>query len=679
MKQNWLKRKVLGHSLKISPSTLMILLAVLVGVLGGFSVIGFKKMIAGLQVLLWAIPEMTPAALLEVIWYKRLLLPIGGGLVVGLLIYFLAREAKGPGVPEVMVAVITKGSVIRPVVVVVKALASAVTIASGGSVGREGPIVHIGAAIASTVGQALRLPPVQLKTLVGCGVAAGIGATFNAPIAGTLFALELIVTDFGLTAFTPILVSGVMATAITRHFLGNTIEFGNLPHFDMVSMWEFGLYLVLGVLAGLIGCLFSRSIYVSGDLFDKTKIPAWIRPAFGGLLVGLVALLGMPHVMGVGYASIEALFQGELPVRTLVVLVFLKLTMTAVTIGSGGSGGVFAPSLFIGAMLGGAFGMIVNQWFPTITAPFGAYVLVGMAAVNGACTLAPLSAIIILVELTDNYSMVLPLMFTVVMATFVSQKLNPESIYTEDLARRGIDVHGGEDLNVLRAIGVEDVIRHDEAHIADDASFESLVELALSKHRNTIFTVDQAGHYRGVVAMQDLKYALNNMSDLEPLHIIADFERQISPVPQAQSLDLVIDRFAETGFDRLPVVDPEGVLIGSVIMGDIIRCYNREVTNRNLAMELGARIQAHDETHMIPIGGDSVIAEIDVPGWMAGRSLGDLKLRTNNRVSVFVVKERREGAEPNIVTPGIGYVFRQGDTVLLGGKKRDIDAVSGGS
>ncbi len=679
MKQNWLKRKVLGHSLKISPSTLMILLAVLVGVLGGFSVIGFKKMIAGLQVLLWAIPEMTPAALLEVIWYKRLLLPISGGLVVGPLIYFLAREAKGPGVPEVMVAVITKGSVIRPVVVVVKVLASAVTIASGGSVGREGPIVHIGAAIASTVGQALRLPPVQLKTLVGCGVAAGIGATFNAPIAGTLFALELIVTDFGLTAFTPILVSGVMATAITRHFLGNTIEFGNLPHFDMVSMWEFGLYLVLGVLAGLIGCLFSRSIYVSGDLFDKTKIPAWIRPAFGGLLVGLVALLGMPHVMGVGYASIEALFQGELPVRTLAVLVFLKLTMTAVTIGSGGSGGVFAPSLFIGAMLGGAFGMIVNQWFPTITAPFGAYVLVGMAAVNGACTLAPLSAIIILVELTDNYSMVLPLMFTVVMATFVSRKLNPESIYTEDLARRGIDVHGGEDLNVLRAIGVEDVIRHDEAHIADDASFESLVELALSKHRNTIFTVDRTGHYRGVVAMQDLKYALNNMSDLEPLHIIADFERQISPVPQAQSLDLVIDRFAETGFDRLPVVDPEGMLIGSVIMGDIIRCYNREVTNRNLAMELGARIQAHDETHMIPIGGDSVIAEIDVPGWMAGRSLGDLKLRTNNRVSVFVVKERREGAEPNIVTPGIGYVFRQGDTVLLGGKKRDIDAVSGGS
>ena len=676
MKQKWLKRKLWGHSLKISPSTLMMVLAVLVGVLGGFSVIAFKKLISGLQILLWAIPEMTPAELLEVIWYKRLLLPVCGGVVVGPLIYFLAREAKGPGVPEVMVAVMTKNSVMRPVVVVVKALASAITIASGGSVGREGPIVHIGAAIASTVGQVLRLPPVQLKTLVGCGVAAGIGATFNAPIAGTLFALELIVSDFGLTAFTPILVSGVMATAITRHFLGDTIEFVNLEHFHMASMWEFGLYLILGLLAGLIGCLFSRSIYVSGDLFDKTKIPAWIRPAFGGLLVGLVALLGLPHVMGVGYGSIEAMFHGELALGTMACLVFLKLAMTAVTIGSGGSGGVFAPSLFIGAMLGGAFGTVVNQWFPTITAPYGAYVLVGMAAVNGACTLAPLSAIIVLVELTDGYSMVLPLMFTVVMATFVSRKLNPESIYTEDLVRRGINVHGGEDLNVLRGIGVEDVIRHDEAHIADDAPFESLVELALSKHRNTIFTVDGTGHYRGVVAMQDLKYALNNMSELEPLHIIADFERQVSPVRQAQSLDLVIDRFAETGFDRLPVVDTEGLLVGSVIMGDIIRCYNREVTNRNLAIELGARIQAHDETHMVSIGGETMVAEVDVPGWMVGRRLGELKLRTRHQVSVFVVKERREGGDPNIVMPGIDYVFRQGDALLLGGKKGDIEAVS---
>ncbi len=676
MKQNWLQRKIRGHSFKVSPSTLMLVLAVLVGVLGGFSVIAFKTLISSLQYLFWAIPEMTPTELLDVIWYKRLLVPVFGGLVVGPLIYFLAREAKGPGVPEVMVAVITKGSVMRPVVVVVKALASAVTIASGGSVGREGPIVHIGATIASTVGQVLRLPPVQLKTLVGCGVAAGIGATFNAPIAGTLFALELIVSDFGLTAFTPILVSGVMATAITRHFLGDTIEFGSLEHFHMASMWEFGLYLVLGVLAGLVGCLFSRSIYVAGDLFDKTKLPPWIRPAFGGLLVGLVALLGMPHVMGVGYGSIEAMFEGELVLGTLAVLIFLKLAMTAVTIGSGGSGGVFAPSLFIGAMLGGAFGKIVNLWFPEITAPFGAYALVGMAAVNGACTLAPLSAIIVLVELTDNYSMVLPLMFTVVMATFVTRKLHPESIYTEDLVRRGINAHGGEDLNVLRAIGVEDVIRHDEAHIADDASFESLVELALRKHRNTIFTVDRTGHYRGVVAMQDLKYALNNMSELEPLHIIADFERQISPVPQAQSLDLVIDRFAETGFDRLPVVDAEGMLIGSVIMGDIIRCYNREVTNRNLAIELGARIQAHDETHMVCIGGETVVAEIDVPGWMVGRRLGDLKLRTDHNVSVFVVKERQEGHEPSIVMPGVVYVFRQGDTLLLGGKKRDIDGVS---
>jgi CIC family chloride channel protein len=284
-----------------------------------------------------------------------------------------------------MIAVITRNSIIRPVVVVVKALASAISISTGGSVGREGPIVQIGAAIASTAGQLLRVRPAQLKTLVGCGVAAGISATFNAPIACTLFALELIVSDFGLTSFTPILVSAVAATAVTRHFHGNIIEF-TLPQFTMVSPWEFAFYLILGLIAGVVGSIFSRSIYRADDLLEKTKIPQWIRPALGGLFVGIIALI-YPHIMGVGYDTIRVLFDGGLTLRVMVLLVVLKILATAVTIGSGGSGGVFAPSLFIGAMLGGAFGTIVNHLFPDVTASTGAYALVGMAAVNGACTL----------------------------------------------------------------------------------------------------------------------------------------------------------------------------------------------------------------------------------------------------------------------------------------------------
>jgi len=673
-KLNFLQARTLGRTLRLSPATITLLLAVLVGVSGGFGALLFKKLIFLLQDIFWAASDMTPETFYGIPWIKRLIMPVVGGLIVGPLIYFLAREAKGHGVPEVMIAVITRSSVIRPVVVVVKALASAVSISSGGSVGREGPIVQIGAAIASTLGQVLGVHPVQLKVLVGCGVAAGISGTFNAPIAGMLFALELIVSDFGLTAFTPILVSSVMATAITRYFQGNIIEFGSLPQFSMVSLWEFGLYLVLGVCCGAVGWLFSRSLYVADDMFEKTRTPQWLRPALGGACVGIAAVF-MPHIMGVGYDTIRVLFTQHLTLGAMVLLVLLKLVMTAVTIGSGGSGGVFAPSLFIGAMLGGAFGTVVNGIMPHTTASAGAYTLVGMAAVNGACTLAPLSAIIILVELTNNYSMILPLMFTVVMATVISRKLNPESIYTEKLARRGINAHCGEDMNILRAIKVKDVLRHDEAVIEIQQSFEALINLALNARRNAIFVVDTQGRFRGAVSMQDLKHAMNDVAVFQESHKITDFLQEVRPVFQTQTLDTVIDLFADTDLDRLPVVDASGRLVGSVVMNDVIRSYNQEVVDRNMAMELGARIQAHDARSVVHLGSDTVLAEIGVPEWMVGRALGDLKLRSTYNVSIFVVKEMQPYGEPRIVTPSIAYVFCEGVHLLVGGKQEDIDRV----
>ncbi len=674
MPGTWKQRQSVLRRLRLTPATEILLLAAAVGLLGGFGALVFKKLIYGLEELFWATPDMGPDSLMTVAWYRRLLMPAIGGAIVGPLIYFLAREARGHGVPEVMIAVITRNSVIRPIVVVVKSLASALSISSGGSVGREGPIVQIGAAIASTVGQVLRLHPIQLKTLVGCGVSAGIAATFNAPMAGTLFALELIVADFGLSAFTPILVSAVAATAVTRHFHGDIVEFSELPLFSMVSLWEFGLYLILGLIAGAIGFIFSRSIYVADDVFEKTRIPQWIRPACGGLLVGVAAVF-YPHIMAVGYDAIRVLFSGQLALSVMLLLVVLKIVGTAVTIGSGGSGGIFAPSLFIGAMLGGAFGYVVNQLFPHMTASPGAYALVGMAAVNGACTLAPLSAIIILVELTNEYAILLPLMFTVVMATFISRKLSAESIYTEKLRRRGIQAHHGEDLNILRAIAIKDVLRHDEASIHESESFESLVRLALNTHRNVIFTLDDHGRLAGAISLQDLKHVLSHPDELGHPHQITDFSQTLTPVQVTQSLDSVVDRFAETGLDRLPVVDAEGVLVGSVIMSDIMRQYNQEVANRNIAIELGARITAHDKSHTLHIGDDMVVTEIEVPAWMVGKTLSELKLRSRYGVSIFVVRERYDDKEPRFVTPNATYTFRAGDTLLISGTDEDIKAV----
>ncbi len=674
MKNYRLQLNSVFRRLKITPATQMLILAVVVGVLGGFGALFFKKLILILQGAFWNTPDMASHTLLEVAWYRRLLVPMAGGLIVGPLIYFLAREARGPGVPEVMIAVIAKNSIIRPIVVLVKILASALCIGSGGSVGREGPIVQIGAAIASTTGQILRLSPLQLKTIVGCGVAAGISATFNAPIAGALFSLELIVSDFGLTPFTPILVSSVSAAAITRHFRGNILEFVDLPQFTMESHVEFAFYLILGVAAGLVGFLFSRSIYRFEDIFNKTKIPLWIRPAFGGLIVGIIALR-FPHIMGVGYDTIEEVFDGNLMFITMLFLVFLKILATSITLGSGGSGGVFAPSLFIGAMLGGAFGTIFHNYFPSITASPAAYALVGMAAVNGACTMAPLSAIIVLFELTNEYGIILPLMFTVVIATFITRKLSPESIYTEQLRRKGITSHHGEDVNIVRMISVKDVLRHDEMTISENTKFDGLVRLALETHRNNIFAIDDEGRYKGAIQLLDLKYVLSNPKELSHLHHIVDFINELPPVSIDQSLDTIVDRFAGTGFDRLPVVDSQQKIVGSVIMSDIMRRYNQEVANRNITIELGARIPAHDKSNMLHIGGDSVITEIEVPNWMVGKALEELKLRTLYNISVFLVKGKQGQGESQFITPNATYVFRDGDTILIGGTEKDIETL----
>ncbi len=277
---------------------------------------------------------------------------------MGPTVWFFAREAKGHGVPEVMEAVALRGGFIRKRVAVVKALASAMCIASGGSVGREGPIVQIGSAIGSVFGQVLRVSADRMRTLVGCGAAAGIAATFNAPIAGVMFAMEIILGEFGVATFSPIVVSSVMATVISRAHLGNFPAFV-VPEYSLVSLYEIPLYILLGILAGFVGAGFTTCLYKAEDLFRAVPVPDYAKAAMGGLVIGAVGIF-IPHVFGVGYDAIELAIRGNMAFVLLLSLIFLKIFATSVTIGSGGSGGVFAPSLFIGAMTGGAFGCIAH-------------------------------------------------------------------------------------------------------------------------------------------------------------------------------------------------------------------------------------------------------------------------------------------------------------------------------
>ncbi len=668
------KKRIPLESMGFSPSTETTFLAAVVGILGSFGALFFKHLIAFLQKMFWHTADMAPETLLAVPVHYRIAIPVIGGLLVGPLVYFFAREAKGHGVPEVMVAVVTRNSIIRPAVVLVKTFASALSISSGGSVGREGPIVQIGAAIASTTGQLFRLRPAQMKTLVGCGVAAGIGATFNAPIAGTLFALELIVSDFGLTSFTPIIVAAVTSTAITRHFEGNTLAF-YLPHFQMISLWELFIYLVLGLFAGFIGFFFSWFLYRAEDIFNGSRAPEWLRPAAGGLIVGIIAIW-FPHVMGVGYETIGEIFTGRMTLSIMALMVLLKILATCVTVGSGGSGGIFAPSLFIGAMLGGCFGTAVNAIFPEMTGAVGAYALVGMAAVNAASTLAPLSAIIILVELTDNYSIILPLMLTVVVSTFISRKISPESIYTRKLSRRGIQLHMGEDVNILKSVGVRDILRHDESVIRDDAVVDDLINLALKKHRNVIFIVDEGNHYEGLISIQNIKHALRDHRAHSERRDMSEFAEYSPSVGVSETLDTALNVFGQYGYDRLPVVDENNTLVGSIVIGDVIAQYNREVSNRNIAIELGAVIHSSEKPDRLKLSGDVVVTEIPVPKWMHGKTIEEIGIRKNYGVSIFLVNEFRKGEDSRMITPGSKYVLHDGDILLVSGTNEDIDRVA---
>ncbi|RME27446.1 MAG: chloride channel protein, partial [Candidatus Zixiibacteriota bacterium] len=405
---------------------LLAILAVFVGLATGLGAIGFILLIQYFNKLFFGLTDQilmeTAGDILSTNLHFWLpLIPMVGGLLVGPIVYNYAAEARGHGVPEVMNAVARLGGIIRPRVAVAKSIASAICIGSGGSAGREGPIVQIGAALGSTIGQMFRMSGDRVKVLVGCGAAAGIAAVFNAPIAGVLFSLEVILGDFAIKTFGPVILSSVFASVVTRSYFGDHPAFA-VPAYSLASAWEIPLYMVMGVLIGGVAVSFTVSLDRLEDVFEKLKMPNWTKPGLGGLLLGILAIF-YPQILADGYDTIRLTLFGNMTLFVMVILIFAKMLATGLTLGSGNSGGIFAPSLFMGAATGGAFGVIVNHLFPGATATPGAYALVGMAGMVAGATHAPITAMLIVFEMTSDYRIILPLMVTVVLSTLVASKL----------------------------------------------------------------------------------------------------------------------------------------------------------------------------------------------------------------------------------------------------------------
>lgn len=394
------------------------------------------------------------------IWFL-LLVPVLGGLLYGPFVQRFAREARGHGVPEVMLAVAENGGRIRPPVTVVKAFASAVCIGTGGSVGREGPIVQIGSAFASTLGQWVRMSETRLRIIVACGAAAGISATFNAPITGLFFGFEIILRDFSLDALFATILSSVVADIISRAFFGAAPFFTGMPHgLHFANDYSYLLVAVLGLLMGLVGVGFKTVLYKMEDVADRIwkGRPEWARPAVGGVILGLL-LLGLPQLYGVGYPVMNNVVAGRTVLWLVVVLIFGKVLATSLTLSIGGSGGIFAPSLFIGTMAGVSFGVGAQHLFGSAIGPVALFAMVAMGGVFGAAAQAPLTAIASVVEMTGNFGLTLPVMLAVGLAVALSKKLSYGSIYTTKLLRRGIDIERPRATNVLQMVTVGEVMQ----------------------------------------------------------------------------------------------------------------------------------------------------------------------------------------------------------------------------
>ena len=519
--------------------------------------------------------------------FHLMIIPLLGGLIYGPIIYFFAREAKGHGVPEVMEAVALRGGRIRPRVAVVKSLASAICIGTGGSVGREGPIVQIGSSLGSTIGQFFKLDDEQVSILVGCGAAGGIAATFNAPIAGAIFAMEIIAGQVRAASFGAMVVSAVVADVVARHFSGDMRAF-MVPDYLMVSSWELVFYAVLGICAAMAAALFTTVLYLGEDLVEKIPMPEYLKPVLGAIFLGLLGLLtlyggDMPHVYGVGYATINLALGNDLLYTTALAFLVAKMLATILTLSFGGSGGVFAPSLFMGAMLGEAFGIVVHHFFPAITAPPGAYALVGMAAFFSGAAHAPITAILMLFEMTGNYHIILPLMLATVISTIFSAFINPESIYIRKLTRRGVYLRSGCDIDLMLEVSVAEAMTHDPLVVSVHTTLGDLSEKFCHSHHHSFIVIDDDGLLFGMVSLRDLERAMVDYAMPEHMQVgeIATTGDLLVAYPY-ESMAQALQIMGQKNIGRLPVVAKRGSreIIGVIRRHEIIQAYNQAILKR---------------------------------------------------------------------------------------------------
>jgi CIC family chloride channel protein len=599
------------------------------------------------------------------------LIPAAGGLIYGLLVRLLRPGGNAEGTSEIMEAVSLSGSARLNLPGSVKtSIASVALNALGGSVGREGPIVQLASAGASRLAQALRVPLERRRVLIGCGAASGMAAAYNAPIGAAMFVMEIVHGNFALEIFGPVVLASVTATMVTWGAFGSAPLYP-VPLVPAPSLLTLPLFAVLGALIAWTGVVFRGAVELSERLFRRLRLPLEARAAIGGLVVGLLAWW-IPEVWGNGYDGVREVLAATVAPAVLLPLLLAKIVATSSTLGSGGSGGVFTPALLIGAAAGALFGLGADAVVPGLHVAPVFFVLAGMTAAIASTAFAPITAMIMVFEMCQNYGAVMPLAVVTVTATWVARGLRRDSIYTESLRRRGIDFDVAFERMALASLRAEDLIRTELLTVAADAPVAEVLDL-FARSRGTAVYVMRDERLVGAIDLRDafqVADATRRQDSLTAIDLVRDVPRVTPKTP----LDEVMRRFSQLELAQLPVValhDPDH-LVGSVARRDVVSALDREVLRRRmlLAQYLGATVPSEFGARR---GGDLAIDEHPVPAHWVGLTLQQADPYRTNGLFVLAVKPEGE-TEAGAITPvPADHTFRVGDRVVLLGPKSALE------
>lgn len=565
--------------LRRSNPLILSVLAVVIGVAAGLAAIVFRLAIDLTQRGTFGFGGERVATLAgELAWWHLLLVPAAGGLMIGLFVHYFMPGRRPLGVADVIEASALKGGRMGLADGIKAAAVSAASIGVGASVGREGPVVHLGASLGGWLAARLNLGRGLSRSLLGCGVAAAVAASFNAPIAGSIFALEVVVGHYALSAFAPIVIASVTGAIVSRMHYGDFPAFSPPQEWVIVSFWEFPAFALLGIVCALVAIAFMRSVMIAEQAIARIPLPGWSLPAVAGLTTGLMALV-FPQVLGVGYEATDSALSQLYPLWLLLALLAVKTLATVFCLVAGFGGGVFSPSLFMGAMVGGAFGSVATSFFPDLSSGQGAYAMVGMGAVAGAVLGAPISTILVIFELTSGYALTIAVMIATVIASTITQHLHGASFFHRQLERRGLSLGQGPEVNLLRATRVHSVMDSGAQTIDMEAPLAEVREGLKAAPWGQLFVVDGNGCLAGTITLNDLDEAAFDRSH-DADWTARDVTRP-EPAMLAVDDDLItaVDLFRESGEAHLPVVSDRQsqTLVGVAHEHKVVTSYHEAV------------------------------------------------------------------------------------------------------